>query len=135
MTLFSILNVRTSGFTCRSVYIHFRTLRIEMRRMSRDLFLGHSISRACYASNKHFILLPEIIGRNCIKCIKTHVSMQWHAFRCRGRCLISDPLSLKRHSSESNRPTSFLVDFYERSNVFLRKSTSVLCKSPLIWLK
>ena len=32
-------------------------------------------------------------------------------------------LSLKRHSSESNRPTSFLVDFYERSNIFLRKST------------
>ena len=49
---------------------------------SRDLFLGHSRSMACYASNKHFILLPEIIRRNCIKCIKTHVSMQWYAFRC-----------------------------------------------------
>ena len=52
----------------------------------------------------------------------------------RGRCLISDPLSLKRHSSESSRPTSFLFDFYERSNIFLRKSTSALCKSPPIWL-
>ena len=82
MTLFSILNVRTSGFTCRSVYIHFHTLRIKMRWMSRDLFLGHSRSMASYASNKHFILLPKIIGRNCMKCIKTHVSMQWYVFRC-----------------------------------------------------
>ena len=41
----------------------------------------------------------------------------------RGRCLISDPLSLKRHSSESNCPTSFLDDFNERSKIFLRKST------------
>ena len=40
------------------------------------------------------------------------------------RCVgeeISDPLSLKRHSSKPNRPTSFLVDFYERSNIFLQK--------------
>ena len=52
----------------------------------------------------------------------------------RGRCLISDPLSLKRHSYESDRPTSLLLDFHERSNIFLRKSTFALCKSPLIWL-
>ena len=60
----------------------------------------------------------------------------WGFAHCigRGRCLINDPLSLKRHSSESNRPTSFLFDFYERSNIFLRKSTSALCKFPLIWL-
>ena len=42
-------------------------------------------------------------------------------FSYRGRCLISDPLSLKHHSSESNRPTPFLLDFYERSNIFSAK--------------
>ena len=61
----------TSGFTstCRSVYIHFHT----MRSMSRDLFLGHSRFMACYAPNK-LLFFTENNGRNCMKCIETHVN-------------------------------------------------------------
>ena len=52
------------------------------------------------------------------------------------RCLISDPLSLKRHSSESNRPTSFLFNFHEKSNIFFYETLLPLCASPpLIWLQ
>ena len=43
---------------------------------------------------------------------------------------ISDPLSLKRHSSKPDRPTSFLVDFYERSNIFYKKKIIPLGASP-----
>ena len=61
----------TSRFTStwRSVYIHFHT----MRSMSRDLFRGQSRFMACYASNK-FLFFTENNGRNCMKCIETHVN-------------------------------------------------------------
>ena len=41
--------------------------------MSRDLFRGQSRFMACYASNK-FLFFTENNGRNCMKCIETHVN-------------------------------------------------------------
>ena len=78
LSMSGLAGLRAAAFIFTFTLSH----RIEMRWMSRDLFLGHSRSMVCYASNKHFILLPKIIGRNCMKCIKTHVSVQWYAFRC-----------------------------------------------------
>ena len=78
LSMSGLAGLRAAAFIFTFTLSH----RIEMRWMSRDLFLGHSRSMICYASNKHFILLPKIIGRNCMKCIKTHVSIQWYAFRC-----------------------------------------------------
>ena len=71
MTCDLIRDIMTSRFTstCRSVYIHFHT----MRSMSRDLFRGQSRFMACYASNK-FLFFTENNGRNCMKCIETHVN-------------------------------------------------------------
>ena len=71
MTCDLIRDIMTSRFTstCRSVYIHFHT----MRSMNRDLFRGQSRFMACYASNK-FLFFTENNGRNCMKCIETHVN-------------------------------------------------------------
>ena len=71
MTCDLIRDIMTSRLTstCRSVYIHFHTMRL----MSRDLFRGQSRFMACYASNK-FLFFTENNGRNCMKCIETHVN-------------------------------------------------------------
>ena len=78
MTCDLIRDIMTSGFTstCRSVYIHFHT----MRSMSRDLFLGHSRFMACYAPNK-LLFLPKIMAGIVWNASK-RMSMLWHAFRC-----------------------------------------------------
>ena len=79
MTCDLIRDIMTSRFTntCRSVYIHFHT----MRSMSRDLFRGQSRFMACYASNKFFYFLPKIMAGIVWNASK-RMSMQWHAFRC-----------------------------------------------------
>ena len=78
MTCDLIRDIMTNRFTstCRSVYIHFHT----MRSMSRDLFRGQSRFMACYASNK-FSFLPKIMTGIVWNASK-RMSMQWHAFRC-----------------------------------------------------
>ena len=56
MTCDLILNIMTSEFSYVPQRLYSLShIRIEMRSMNRALFLGHSRSMACYASNKHFI--------------------------------------------------------------------------------
>ena len=102
-----------------SKYIYFWPLLFQIGTLCTDVL---------YAENERAMPIRLHCNELRALCLTTNALCR------RGRCLISDPLSLKRHSSESNRPTSFLVDFYERSNIFLRKSSSAPCKSPLIWL-